>query len=60
MNNHVPLLPTAAAPDIAHVAGIAGVGALMAQAPSDGAPAIGPKPQKRYKKIKFLGEDPPQ
>jgi hypothetical protein len=55
----VPLLPTAAAPDIAHVAGIAGVGALMAQAPSDGAPEIGPKPQKRYKKIKFL-EDPPQ
>jgi hypothetical protein len=60
MNQHVPLLPTAAASDIAHVAGIAGVGALMAQAPSDGAPAIGPKPQKRYKKIKFLGEDPPQ
>jgi hypothetical protein len=59
MNQHVPLLLTAAAPDIAHVAGIAGVGALAAQALSDGAPEIGPKPQKRYKKIKFL-EDPPQ
>ncbi len=59
MNQHVPLLLTAAAPDIAHVAGIAGVGALMTQAPSDGAPEIGPKPQKLYKKIKFL-EDPPQ
>jgi hypothetical protein len=59
MNQHVPLLPTAAAPDIAHVAGIADVGALAAQALSDGASQIGPKPQKRYKKIKFL-DDPPQ
>jgi hypothetical protein len=58
MNQHVPLLTTAAAPDNTHVAGIAEIGALAAQAPPDGATEIAPRPQKRYKKIKFLQDTP--